>query len=220
MPSVKVTSEYHATCNENERKYCRKKYKNSRCNLLNFDNRHMIGNMVHTCYYCGAKFWLDEKSLGNEVNLIFTTCCNKGKVVLPSMQLTSDIFMRLLTLSIPEGCGFHKNIRAYNAAFAFISLGIHIDESITEQWDNNLYYLHCTTNNHHGNFAKDVENCALLHLQSILRLQNHSFEEFPPMPLPSDILKEPDRLIREELNYDTHSLTQFCEINENNLNQD
>ncbi|CAG8467153.1 5045_t:CDS:2 [Cetraspora pellucida] len=29
--------------------------------------------MARTCYYCSAKFWLEEKSSGNEVNPIFTT---------------------------------------------------------------------------------------------------------------------------------------------------
>ncbi|CAG8702521.1 3076_t:CDS:1, partial [Racocetra fulgida] len=83
-----------------------------------------------------------------------------------------------------------------------------------------LYHLCNTTNNTHIDPTKSAKNYALVDLQSILRLQGHSLEEFPPMPLPSEISDNTDQLIHEELNYNTHLLAQFYEINKNKLNQD
>ncbi|KAF0400032.1 transcriptional factor b3 [Gigaspora margarita] len=89
--------------------------------------------MIYSCNYCGAMFWLDEKTGGSNKNPIFSACCNGGKVMLPSMTSPPDILMQLLTYSTSKAKEFHKNIQAYNAIFAFTSLGAHIDESIMGQ---------------------------------------------------------------------------------------
>ncbi|CAG8550379.1 20911_t:CDS:2 [Cetraspora pellucida] len=104
---------------------CRRKDKSSHCNLLCFEQRHVIDDMIHACHYCGARFWLEEKSSGNKTCPIFTTCCNKVSMVLPSMHLPPDVLIQLLTSLTSESQEFHKNIRAYNSAFAFSFLGIY-----------------------------------------------------------------------------------------------
>ncbi|CAG8533005.1 32053_t:CDS:2 [Gigaspora margarita] len=86
----------------NKRFERRKMDKNSHRNLRCFDKRHVIGDMAYSCNYCGAKFWLEEKSSGNKSHPIFTTCCNKGSVVLPSVPPPPNILMQLLTSSMPE----------------------------------------------------------------------------------------------------------------------
>ncbi|CAG8617129.1 7775_t:CDS:2 [Gigaspora margarita] len=75
--------------------------------------------------------------------------------------------------------------------------------------NNILHYLHHTADNSHINLAKSAENYALIHLQSILCFQGHSLEEFLPMPLLSNLSEELDRLIHEELSYDTYSCSIF-----------
>ncbi|CAG8839159.1 5548_t:CDS:2, partial [Cetraspora pellucida] len=71
-----------------------------------------------------------EKTTGGNKSPVFSVCCGNGKVVLPSMTPLPDLLMQLLTGSTPDFKNFCKNIRAYNAAFVFTSLGTHIDESI------------------------------------------------------------------------------------------
>ena len=46
---------------------------------------HTLGNMIYKCSECEAMMWLDER-ITNSVKLpIFSTCCAKGKVILPSL---------------------------------------------------------------------------------------------------------------------------------------
>ena len=47
--------------------------------------RHTLGNMSYKCNKCEAMMWLDEK-INKSIRLPeFSTCCAKGKVMLPSL---------------------------------------------------------------------------------------------------------------------------------------
>ena len=49
-------------------------------------HHHTLGNMIHKCNKCEAMIWLDEK-INKSIRLPeFSTCCAKGKVILPSLQ--------------------------------------------------------------------------------------------------------------------------------------
>ena len=48
-------------------------------------HHHTLGNMIYKCNKCGAIMWLDEK-INKSIRLPeFSTCCAKGKVMLPSL---------------------------------------------------------------------------------------------------------------------------------------
>src|SRR5204863_6749848 len=64
--------------------------------------RHTLGNMIYKCSKCGAMMWLDEK-INTSVRLPeFSTCCAKGKVILPSLQELPSPLNTLLTESDPR----------------------------------------------------------------------------------------------------------------------
>jgi hypothetical protein len=93
--------------------------------------RHTLGNMTYKCSKCGAMMWLDERINKSTRLPEFSTCCAKGKVILPSLQELPPPLNTLLTETDPRSCTFRKNIRMYNSALSFTSIGAKIDQHIT-----------------------------------------------------------------------------------------
>jgi len=72
------------------------------------------------CDHCRALHWKDElalKATGNR----FESCCKKGALVLNPFKQPPALLHRLLTDQNARGQAFRKNLRRYNAAFAFTS---------------------------------------------------------------------------------------------------
>jgi hypothetical protein len=87
--------------------------------------------MIYKCNKCGAMMWLDEK-INKSIRLPeFSTCCAKGKVMLPSLQELPLPLNTLLTGTDPRSRLFRQNIRMYNSALSFTSIGAKIDQQIT-----------------------------------------------------------------------------------------
>ena len=85
--------------------------------------------MTFSCTFCDAKFWESEKlSTSTRLFLKFPLCCGQAKVVLPSLATSPDLLAHLLTSSEARGRTFRDNIRAYNSALAFASLGVDLDK--------------------------------------------------------------------------------------------
>lgn len=57
-------------------------------------------------------------------------CCDHGQVVLPSPPPPPQFLRHLLVDDTPQANEFRANIRRYNAALAFTSLGVDIDDKI------------------------------------------------------------------------------------------
>ncbi|PKC12098.1 hypothetical protein RhiirA5_286874 [Rhizophagus irregularis] len=75
--------------------------------------------------------WLDER-INKSVKLpVFSTCCARGKVILPFLQELPSPLNTLLTGTDPRSCTFRQNIRMYNSALSFTSIGAKIDQQIT-----------------------------------------------------------------------------------------
>ncbi|UZO29015.1 uncharacterized protein OCT59_022512 [Rhizophagus irregularis] len=67
--------------------------------------------MTYKCNECGAMMWLDER-INKSVKLpVFSTCCAKGKVILPFLQELPSPLNTLLTGTDPRSCTFRQNIR-------------------------------------------------------------------------------------------------------------
>jgi hypothetical protein len=83
---------------------------------------HYCGQMNTICSHCCSKNFLKEKpSDGN-----FTYCCHKGKVRLEQLTQTPQLLKDLLTGNHQKSCNFRDNIRSFNSAFAFASMGANI----------------------------------------------------------------------------------------------
>src|SRR5438034_2516264 len=90
-----------------------------------------LGNMTYKCNECGAMMWLDERVTKSVRLPVFSTCCARGKVILPSLQELPSPLDTLLTGTDPRSCTFRQNIRMYNSALSFTSMGAKIDQQVT-----------------------------------------------------------------------------------------
>ena len=94
-------------------------------------SRHTLGSMNHKCQYCGANMWLDERTNRHIRSPVFSTCCAKGRVILPPLQELLPPLDILLTGNNSRSRLFHENIQMYNSALSFTSIGAKIDRQIT-----------------------------------------------------------------------------------------
>ena len=104
-----------------------------------------LGPMTVQCPHCGALHWMVEKrSDSSMIHPVFGRCCQRGKVSLPPMRIPPEPLYSLLSMQLdydPDHIlsavqrgrikNYINNIRKYNAAFAFLSLGVKIDDRIT-----------------------------------------------------------------------------------------
>lgn len=86
------------------------------------------------CTYCGAYYWLAERSSkSNTKNPRYNLCCREGRVSIPALREPPDLLDKLLDPSKDHrSTHFIENIRAYNAIFAFTSMGVNIDNKIND----------------------------------------------------------------------------------------
>src|SRR2546430_16283959 len=75
--------------------------------------------------------WLDEKINKSARFPEFSTCCAKGKVILPPLQKLPSPLDILLTGNDSRSRLFKQNIRMYNSALFFTSIGVNVDQEVT-----------------------------------------------------------------------------------------
>ncbi|XP_057415906.1 uncharacterized protein LOC130710596 [Lotus japonicus] len=92
-----------------------------------------IGDPTWKCEYCGALMWYDERTVKAKRpdEPEFSLCCSSGKVQLPLM-LDPPLTLRHLLFykDTKQSKHFRENIRAYNAAFNFTSMGAKVDREV------------------------------------------------------------------------------------------
>ena len=94
--------------------------------------RHSLGHMNFECSHCGALHFISEQLSSSRVNeLKFGMCCLSGQVRLPPFPQAPRELADLFHGASPHSLEFKTNIRQYNAAFAFTSLGVTVDRSVT-----------------------------------------------------------------------------------------
>jgi hypothetical protein len=94
-------------------------------------HHHTLGNMTYKCSECEAMMWLDERVTKSVRLPVFSTCCAKGKVKLPPLQELPSSLNMLLTGTDLRSRTFRQNIRMYNSALSFTSIGAKIDQQVT-----------------------------------------------------------------------------------------
>ena len=84
-----------------------------------------LGSMDLECPKCHALHWRAEKlSKSSFRNPKFGACCKSGKIELPYLQKPPVEQLQLFTREDYHSKHFLENICSYNAAFAFVSLGM------------------------------------------------------------------------------------------------
>ncbi|GJU47770.1 helicase [Tanacetum coccineum] len=110
---------------------------------------HNLGPPSYVCRRCNAQMWYEErKNKGNKaVNLTFSLCCQKGKVLLLKFNDTPTPLDKLLNFNDPRTSKFRDQIRVYNGMFCFTSFGARIDHSINT--GRGLYTFRINGQNYH-----------------------------------------------------------------------
>ena len=94
--------------------------------------RHSLGSMTIECPQCHALHFAAEKlSNSTRNNIKFGMCCLSGQIVLPLFRPPPQDFQHLFDGTSPHSQEFKTHIRQYNSTFAFTSLGVKIDYSVT-----------------------------------------------------------------------------------------
>jgi hypothetical protein len=73
-----------------------------------------------TCHHCGAIHWLFEKLANNTLaNLLFDTCCHKGKIIFPLLQQQPHMLQQMFDENDVRAKKICDHICRYNNAFTF-----------------------------------------------------------------------------------------------------
>ncbi|KAJ7695384.1 hypothetical protein B0H17DRAFT_930625 [Mycena rosella] len=108
------------------------------------------------CPDCGAPYWIDERVLPSSKHTPdFGMCCNSGKVQLDRLQEPPQPLHRLLTGADAQAQEFRSHITQYNAALAFMSLGVSNDKNIN-RYGSNAWVFRILGNLHHLSGALTV----------------------------------------------------------------
>ena len=95
--------------------------------------RHDLGRMDQACTKCDALHWLLERTTAagsSNSHPLFSMCCENGNVRLPAMALPPTQLAYFFSDNTPEARWFRDHIRQYNAALAFTSLGVKVDNTV------------------------------------------------------------------------------------------
>ncbi len=96
--------------------------------------RHNVGSMDVTCSFCGASHWLPEKvGRTSSAHPQFSACCQRGYVQLPLLPQPPALLRALLDERDRRSVEYHDNIRQYNMALAFTSLGVTEDRLVNRR---------------------------------------------------------------------------------------
>jgi hypothetical protein len=82
---------------------------------------HSCGTLDTICNYCQAKHFRAEQPSDK----LFTQCCQKGKVILEPIRV-APLLQELMSGKHKHSKNFLENIRSFNSALAFASMGANI----------------------------------------------------------------------------------------------
>ncbi|KAF6161780.1 hypothetical protein GIB67_013857 [Kingdonia uniflora] len=105
--------------------------------------RHFLGQMDVVCMHCSTFHWKDEQlSNSSIINTLFGQCCLQGKIKLPILDALPNEFQELYDGNGPHLRSFRRYMRKYNAANAFTSLGVHIDDQVAHGQGPSSFVIH------------------------------------------------------------------------------
>lgn len=93
--------------------------------------RHDLGRMDASCGHCAALHWISERVVASSLrNPKFGSCCDHGHVRLEALHPPPDALRQLFLGVTQQSREFLDNIRQYNSALAFASLGVKQDQAV------------------------------------------------------------------------------------------
>ncbi|PIA53922.1 hypothetical protein AQUCO_00900472v1 [Aquilegia coerulea] len=105
--------------------------------------RHYLGKMDVICPSCSAYHWLDERlTKSTKKKSFFGMCCLQGKIKLPLLTPLPSAIKLLYEGRNSLARSFRKNIRSYNAANVFSSLGVSMDKRILKGRGPTSFTIH------------------------------------------------------------------------------
>ena len=105
------------------------------------DGRHKIGRMI-SCPHCKARVWIQEWIRGEGSTMIrplFSICCLQGRVKVPEVAAEPGL-LEMISDQSPEGVAFRHNVRKYNSALSFTSMGVTVDKNLASAQDGVYTY--------------------------------------------------------------------------------
>lgn len=105
-------------------------------------NRHLdFGQQEAICAHCDALHWISERISSSPVSAPrYHSCCIQGSVPLTPYSDPPDLYRDLYTGKHSLSSSFFAHIRRYNAAFAFVSTTVKVDDRISN--GINMYQIH------------------------------------------------------------------------------
>ncbi|PIA41356.1 hypothetical protein AQUCO_02200045v1 [Aquilegia coerulea] len=105
--------------------------------------RHYLGKMDVICPSCSAYHWLDERlTKSTKKKSFFGMCCLQAKIKLPLLTPLPSAIKLLYEGKNSLARSFRKDIRSYNAANAFSSLGVSMDKRILKGRGPTSFTIH------------------------------------------------------------------------------
>ncbi len=103
--------------------------------------RHLLGSMTIKCRSCHALLFVEERAFRSTVaNPQFSMCYGKGKVNLPALAEPPEPLRRLLMSRDCDAEEFRDNIRKYNNALTFTSVGAQVDRRYARGGEGHYTY--------------------------------------------------------------------------------
>ena len=117
---------------------------------------HDMGPMTVICQSCHALCWM-AAHITNSLDRtpLFGDCCISGRIRLPVLDNVPQPLKGLLESNQPEARSFWDNIRWYNSALAFTSLGANFDTSALQGGGPYVLKLHGELYHKHGALIPD-----------------------------------------------------------------
>lgn len=97
----------------------------------------------HACTHCGALHWIDERLAGTTCRSPkFGSCCDHGQVRLLPLPDPPQPLRQLFVGLTGQDREFRENIRQYNTALAFTSLGVQQDHGVNTGVGPYIFRIH------------------------------------------------------------------------------
>ena len=110
--------------------------------------QHFLGGMDAKCPYCSALHWMDEKLVNSSTtNPLFGTCCLQEKIKLHLLTTPPQQLQQLYDGLSLQSTSFCHYTRGYNAANAFTSLGVKMDQRIIPGRGPTVGFCRCMPSN-------------------------------------------------------------------------
>ena len=159
---------------------------------------HYLGPMDAVCQYCNALHFAGEKPADGK----FKTCCHKGKVIKQREEVPEYLKEVMSNPQHPDYKNFNENIRSYNSALSFASMGAkNVDFQGKGPYCFRVHgqIYHCTSNYHPNN--NEARQYAQLYVVDSAQANTIRNESTANIKCVAEIMANLDKIIRENNAY-------------------